>query len=163
MKKQVITIIITALVVSLLDFGIFYLCKDALFKDNNSSINNEKPNTTEGENKDFTSNGTYVVTYTDKGIENGLTASVPSTLTLNEDKSYVFLYNRCDQMVLVKGNYEVKDNVITLVDSKTTTHNNEDLTFTIVNDNEIYLNEFYSCTISKDDYNNGLGSFKKIY
>ena len=151
MKKQVIIVVITAVVVSLLDFGIFYLCKDSLFKDNNSSkTNNENTNTTDNENKDFTSNGTYVVTYTDKAIENDYATSVPSILTIHKDNTYEFLYNRCDQIVLVKGNYEVKGL-------------DKDLTFTIVNDNEVYLNEWLSCTIGKEDYNNGYGSFKKIY
>ncbi len=155
MKKQIITIIITAIIVSLLDFGIFYLCKDKLFKDNN-------PSTTENEeNKDFTSKGTYIVTYTDKA-EGNISEDTPSILTINEDKTYEFLYNRCDSMITIKGKYEVKDNTLTLVDSKKTLSKDKDLTFTIVDDSEIYLNDWLSCVIEKEAYDNGYGSFKKV-
>ena len=37
------------------------------------------------------------------------------------------------------------------------------LRYTNNGNNEVYLNEWLSCTIGKEDYNNGYGSFKKIY
>ncbi len=156
MKKQVITIVITAIVVSLLDFGVFYLCRDMFIK-NDTDKTTEK----EEEKKDFSSNGTYVVTYTKDAIGN-ISEDTPSILTLKDDKTYEFLYNRCDSMVTLKGKYEIKGKTLTLVDSKKTLKKDTDLTFTIVDDSEIYLNDWLSCVIEKEAYDNGYGSFKKV-
>ena len=155
MKKQFITIIITAIVVSLLDFGIFYLCKDIIFKDNNSVHDtNNTPNDTP-----LSYDGTYIVTYTDKAGD--LAANTPSILIL-KDNIYKFVYNTCNSIEVLNGNFKMENNTLTLLNSKDILKKDKDITFTIVNDKEIYLNDWLSCVIDKEAYQNGYGSFKKI-
>lgn len=170
-KFLVTTIIVLSLLVGALGGFVFF---DKIYKtDNNkneikeeSNDLNEEPNTDNKVSDNSKYYGTYTVKYNDDSvwIEN-----VPSTLTLNSDDSFIFVWNICSGMTEVKGVYNIIDNKIVLsnltsiyeqetldlnLDGKTT------LEFVIVSENEIYLNletEMFACTIA----GNQNGSFVK--
>ena len=139
---------------------------------NNEQTNNEQTNSEESNNVEYNVVGSYTVKYSeDENIygpnEYRYDSNNPSTLTLNADKTFVFVWNVCAGMMNTTGKYEVKNNKIILSELQdtekelldTNLNGRKTLEFIIVSDNEIYLNsdKAFGCTIHGNKY----GSFIK--
>lgn len=139
---------------------------------NNEQTNNEQTNNEESNNVEYNVVGSYTVKYSeDKSIygpnEIRYDSNNPSTLTLNADNTFVFVWNVCAGMMNTTGKYEVKNNKIILSELQDTERDllntqlngRTTLEFIIVSDNEIYLNSDkpFACTIHGNKY----GSFIK--
>jgi len=134
-------------------------------KEENNDLNEET-----NIDNDVLDNSKYYGTYTVKYNEDfDMKENVPSTLTLNSNNSFVFVWNICRGMMEVNGVYNIIDNKIILSDL-TAAYDKEildyhlgdrtTLEFVIVSENEIYLNletEMFACTIT----GNQNGSFIK--
>ena len=130
--------------------------------------------------------GTYIETYKDAIPEDWKRKNEAafSRLILNEDGSCLFIYNNCDAMYLISPTYEVVDDKIIISDIdfnnphwkffKDYVHpvkksdsndividDDEDITFTIVSDDEIYPNFEIGCIYGYEDYQKGYTSFIK--
>lgn len=135
-------------------------------KDNSNSDNNSgketNDNTTNKDDNKYSLLGKYVITYTDKTPKDYL-GNTPSELTLNEDNTFNFKFNNCEGMVDITGTYEINGNTFTLIDTFDYSGNKKEPTFTIVSNDEFYLNETFACIqMTYDDYEKGYGSFKKV-
>ena len=139
---------------------------------NNEQTNNEQTNNEESNNVEYNVIGSYTVKYSeDKNIygpnEYRYDSNNPSTLTLNADNTFVFVWNVCAGMMNTTGKYEVKNNKIILSELhdteegllNTNLSGRTTLEFIIVSDNEIYLDsdKAFGCTIHGNKY----GSFVK--
>ena len=139
---------------------------------NNVETNNEETNNEESNNVEYNVIGSYTVKYSeDENIygpnDYRYDKSNPSTLTLNADNTFVFVWNVCAGMMNTTGKYEVKNNKIILSELQDTERELLDtqlngrttLEFIIVSDNEIYLDsdKAFGCTIHGNKY----GSFVK--
>lgn len=139
---------------------------------NNEQTNNEQTNNEESNNVEYNVVGSYTVKYSEDKNIYGLNdyrydSNNPSTLTLNADNTFVFVWNVCAGMMNTTGKYEVKNNKIILSELQDTERDllntqlngRTTLEFIIVSDNEIYLNsdKAFGCTIHGNKY----GSFIK--
>ena len=139
---------------------------------NNVETNNEETNNEESNNVEYNVIGSYTVKYSeDENIygpnDYRYDSSNPSTLTLNADNTFVFVWNVCAGMMNTTGKYEVKNNKIILSELhdteegllNTNLSGRTTLEFIIVSDNEIYLDsdKAFGCTIHGNKY----GSFIK--
>ena len=84
--------------------------------------------------------GFYEVGYTD------------TRLYLNDDKTYFFHYNNCDEEYQFVGNYEYKDNVVTLLGSASKLDRDDDVTLTRNENGELYFNGKLGCIFSGDNH-----------
>ena len=80
---------------------------------NNEQTNNEQTNNEESNNVEYNVVGSYTVKYSeDKNIygpnDYRYDSSNPSTLTLNADNTFVFVWNVCAGMMNTTGKYEIK-------------------------------------------------------
>lgn len=105
--------------------------------------------------------GKYVVTYTDS-TPNDVKGNVPSELILNQDNTFNFKYNNCDDFYTATGTFEINGNKLVLSNLSKPINSNNTIIFTIVSNNEIYLNTFIGCIIDDKAFENGYGSFKKV-
>lgn len=162
MNKK-INIILIIIILIVIGISIFFIYKNSL------ENNLETPNHEENNNnisKNFILNGKYVVTYNDKTPKD-YKANTPSTLIINSDNTFIFNYNACADMQDLNGDYEIIDNKLILSNYKTRNQYEissvlpETLSFTIISNDEIYLNDFLGCVIDSNDYDKGYGSFKK--
>ena len=139
---------------------------------NNVETNNEETNNEESNNVEYNVIGSYTVKYNEDESIYGpndyrYDKSNPSTLTLNADNTFVFVWNVCAGMMNTTGKYEVKNNKIILSELydteegllNTQLNGRTTLEFVIVSDNEIYLDsdKAFGCTINGNKY----GSFVK--
>lgn len=156
MKKSYLVIILVSVFIVLGGLLFYNYTKNSVQDDKETTEN--KDNIPTKENNTNIS-GNYIVTYTDKATE-AAKANVKSTLTINSDATFLFQYNNCDMMQEISGKYEIKDNILTLLDTDKIKYG-KNITFTIVSNDEIYLNDSIGCVLSAQEYQKGYGSFKK--
>lgn len=105
--------------------------------------------------------GKYVITYSDIApidIKNNL----PSELILNHDNTFNFRYNNCDDFYIITGEFKINGEKLVLSNLSKPINNYNTISFNIVSNNELYLNNFIGCVINYNEYQKGYGSFKKI-
>ena len=156
MKKGYLVIILVSVFIVLGGILFYNYTKNSIHNNKDITENKDKDNIPTEENN---ISGNYIVTYTDKAPED-FKANVASTLIINSDTTFLFKYNNCDIMQEISGKYEVKDNILTLLDTANI-NQGKNITFTIVSNVEIYLNDSLGCVINAQVYQKGYGSFKK--
>lgn len=170
-NKLMILVIILLVAVG----GVFFIGKTLLNKENKEEINEEineeiKDDTTNKEEElyekaDFV--GTYKVEYNEDVNDSPFDGATPSTITFNDDNTFVFVWNVCAGMMNTTGKYEIKNNKIVLSDLNdtekelldTNLEGSKTLEFAIISKDEIYLDseERLACTFNGNKY----GSFVK--
>ena len=158
MKKSYLVIILVSVFIVLGGLLFYNYTKNSVQDDKETTENKDNIPTEENNNNNNIS-GNYIITYTDKTPKD-IKANVASTLIINSDATFLFKYNNCDIMPEISGKYEIKDDILTLLDTANI-NQGKNITFTIVSNNEIYLNDSIGCVINAQEYQKGNGSFKK--
>lgn len=132
--------------------------------------NTTEPTTTEPTSNEETFNivGTYIETSTESMPDDWKRKSDKSfsKITLNEDGTCTFTYNRCDEMVTTEATFEIVGDQIILYNHdeylSDYSHPDNEVSFTILSSDEIYYNQNVGCVWGYDAFQKGYASFKKV-
>lgn len=165
MEKSNKFLIVAIVILSVLLVGVSgYVVYDKFLstenvKEENIQNDNKNDNETVVDKNNYV--GIYTFKYNDKASDD-IKDNEESTLILKSDSTFYFEWNACSGMIGTTGNYNINNNKIVLSNLKsnyqemldTNLQGRKNLEFTIVTENEIYLNldEDMACTVAGNQY-----------